>query len=211
VVDEAPFPRFPQPLPDVLSLFSSPSRPRAGDCTLREALIFGSVIAKTAIPQLHSAAALIKLASLTPYHGAVSIFLRTLVNKKYTLPYLAVDALVAHFVRFHAEAVPGPLPVVWHQALLATAQRYKADLTREQKDALRALMHTHAHHAITPEVRREIFSVGCRGDPVAMPVAAAAQRGGSGAAAAAGVPAAPKAAPPAAKKRKTGGPMDVEY
>jgi essential nuclear protein 1 len=50
----------------------------SGDCTLREAVIFGSVVAKTAIPQLHSAAALIKLATM-PYSGAVSIFLRVRV------------------------------------------------------------------------------------------------------------------------------------
>ncbi len=47
----------------------------SGDCTLREAVIVGSIVAKTAIPQLHSAAALIKLATM-PYSGSVSIFLR---------------------------------------------------------------------------------------------------------------------------------------
>lgn len=97
-----------------------------------------------------------------PYSGAVSIFLRILINKKYTLPYLAVDILADHFCRF--ASVEGPLPVIWHQALLAFTQRYKADLTADQKERVRSLLHTHAHHTMTPEVRRELFSAPCRGE-----------------------------------------------
>jgi essential nuclear protein 1 len=139
----------------------------SGDCTLREAVIFGSVIGKASLPALHSAATLMKLASLWPYAGAVSIFLRLLLNKKYTLAFIAVDAVVDHFMRFME--VEGPLPVIWHQALLALAQRYKADLTRAQKEGLKALMATHAHHVITNEVRRELFSAGCRGEAPSVP------------------------------------------
>lgn len=47
----------------------------AGDCTLKEALIFGSVVSKMTLPQIHSAAALIKLAGME-YNGAVSVLLR---------------------------------------------------------------------------------------------------------------------------------------
>ena len=142
----------------------------SGDCTLREAVIFGSVMAKSSLPQIHSAATLMKLASLWPYAGAVSVFLRLLLNKKYTLAYIAVDAVVDHFMRFLD--VEGPMPVIWHQALLALAQRYKADLTKEQKEGLKALMQVHAHHTMTPEVRRELFSAGCRGEaPSVIPVA----------------------------------------
>jgi essential nuclear protein 1 len=42
--------------------------------------------------------------------------MRQLVAKKYALPFLVIDALVAHFVGFADER--GPLPVIWHQALL---------------------------------------------------------------------------------------------
>jgi len=150
----------------------------AGDCTLREALIFGSVMAKASLPQIHSAAALMKLAGL-PYNGAVSVLLKILINKKYTLPYLAVDALVAHFASF--VGVEGPLPLLWHQSLLALAQRYKADLTAEQKASVKQLLHVHSHHGITPEVRRELFSVGCRGEAPAVVGAAAAAAGSAAA------------------------------
>jgi len=34
------------------------------------------------------------------YNGANSIFLRTLLDKKYALPYQAVDAVVYHFLRY---------------------------------------------------------------------------------------------------------------
>jgi essential nuclear protein 1 len=151
---------------------------QGGDCTLREAVIFGSVLAKASIPQLHSAAAIMKLASLE-YTGAVSVFLRILTNKKYTLPYIVVDAVVEHFLPFLD--VDGPLPVIWHRSVLALAQRYKADLTPQQKEQVRALVTKHNHHAITPEIRRELASAGCRGDPVSMaaPDAGAAGAGSS--------------------------------
>lgn len=154
----------------------------SGDCTLREAVIFGSVISKVSIPQLHSAAALMKLASLRPFTGCISIFLRLLVNKKYTLPYIAVDTLVDHFRQF--TEMDGPLPVIWHQSVLALAQRYKADLTSEQKEFIRSLVSRHHHHAISPEIKRELASAGCRGDPVSMPVPRSAAAASSASAAA---------------------------
>ncbi len=54
----------------------------SADCTLREAIILGSVLAKNSIPMLHSAAALLKLAEMR-YSGANSIFIRILLDKKY--------------------------------------------------------------------------------------------------------------------------------
>jgi essential nuclear protein 1 len=68
------------------------------NCTLREAIIIGSVLAKNSIPMLHSAAALLKIAEMN-YSGANSIFIRILLDKKYALPYRVVDAVVQHFVQ----------------------------------------------------------------------------------------------------------------
>ncbi len=48
------------------------------------------------------------------------------------------------------------LPVLWHQALLALTQRYKCDLSSEQRESLLDLMKVHNHYMITPEVRREM-------------------------------------------------------
>ncbi|VVC34469.1 Hypothetical protein CINCED_3A017298 [Cinara cedri] len=69
----------------------------SGTCTLREAIIIGSIVGKNSIPMLHSAAAILKLAEMD-YNGATSIFLRILFDKKYALPYRVVDAVVFHFL-----------------------------------------------------------------------------------------------------------------
>ena len=70
---------------------------QAGNCTLREAVILASIMAKCSIPMLHSAAAILKIAEMD-YNGANSIFLKTLLDKKYALPYRVVDAVVFHFL-----------------------------------------------------------------------------------------------------------------
>lgn len=118
-------------------------------------------MAKVSIPMLHSAAALLKLADMD-YSGANSLFIRILLDKKYALPYRVVDALVFHFMRFkndHRE-----LPVLWHQAFLVFVQRYKSDLTPEQKEALFQVLRSKSHHGITPEIRRELIESSCRGE-----------------------------------------------
>lgn len=70
---------------------------QSGSCTLQEAVIIGGILHKASIPMLHSAAALLKLAEMN-YNGACSVFLRTLLDKKYALPYRVVDAVVFHFL-----------------------------------------------------------------------------------------------------------------
>ena len=131
----------------------------SGTCSLREALIISSVLAKTSIPMLHSSAALLKIAEME-YSGGNSIFLRTLLDKKYALPYRVIDAVVFHFLRFASD--PRKLPVLWHQSLLTFVQRYKEDLAVEQKEALLELIRNKSHHEITPEIRREITNSKCR-------------------------------------------------
>ncbi|KAH9514128.1 hypothetical protein Btru_030353 [Bulinus truncatus] len=135
----------------------------AGDCTLREATIVAGIISQSSIPVGFSAAALI-LISKMDYNGANSIFMRAILNKKYSLPLSAIDAVVEHFMRFLE--VTDKMPVLWHQCLLTLVQRYKNDLTRQQKTQILKLLNYHDHHEITPEIRREITqSKRCRGDP----------------------------------------------
>lgn len=161
-----------------------------GTCTLREAHIISSVVARVSIPVLHSAAGLHRLCEIaaeqmsqnTEAGGATNIFIRTLLEKKYALPFKVVDALVFHFLRFRAvdpasahggdtmSGISGPgakggdkLPVLWHQCLLAFAQRYKNDITEDQREALLDLLLTKGHRAIGPEVRRELLEGRGRG------------------------------------------------
>ena len=138
----------------------------SGTCTLREAVIIGSVISKVSVPVLHSGAALLKLAEMD-YTGPNSLFIRVLLDKKYALPYKVVDALVFHFLRFRRD--PRELPVLWHQAFLVFVQRYKSDLTPEQKEALLEVLRAKTHPLITPEIRREIVNSSVRSEAVEEP------------------------------------------
>lgn len=124
------------------------------DCTLREAAIIGSVLSKVSVPVIHSAATLMKLASM-PYSGGNSMFIKVLLNKKYSLPSRVISELSKHFLGFTADT--RTLPVLWHQSLLVFTQRYKNDISKAHKEAMKALLKQHFHHQITPEIRRELF------------------------------------------------------
>ncbi|KAJ3526633.1 hypothetical protein NM688_g8236 [Phlebia brevispora] len=138
-------------------------------CTLQEAAIVASVLAKVKVPLLHSSAALIRLANME-YSGPNSLFIRILLDKKYALPFKVVDALVFHFIRLSNtyKAKLGEsekLPVLWHQSLLVFCQRYASDLTPDQKDALLDVTRANPHPQISPEVRRELVNSVERGAP----------------------------------------------
>lgn len=156
----------------------------SGTCTLREAHILSSVLVRVSIPVLHSAAALMRLTEIaaeqasvsTEGGGATNIFIRTLLEKKYALPYKVIDNLVFHFLRFRstnpAADKPGldgllikevRLPVLWHQTLLAFAQRYRNDITEDQREALLDLLLARGHKDIGPEIRRELLEGRGRG------------------------------------------------
>ncbi|NP_001015838.1 bystin [Xenopus tropicalis] len=139
----------------------------SGTCTLREAVIIGSIITKCSIPVLHSSAAMLKIAEME-YNGANSIFLRLLIDKKYALPFRVLDALVFHFLAFRSDK--RTLPVLWHQSLLTLCQRYKDDMSSEQKEALLDLLRIHTHPQISNEIRRELANSKSRDAevPVAM-------------------------------------------
>lgn len=139
----------------------------SGTCTLREAIIVGSVLSKNSVPMLHACAAMLKIAEM-PYTGANSIFLRLLIDKKYTLPYRVIDAVVHHFLKFEREQ--RELPVLWHQCLLSFCQRYKGDISSEQREALLALLRAQPHHTITPEIRWELQHATCRDVEVPEPM-----------------------------------------
>jgi len=148
-------------------------------CTLREAHIISSVLAKIKIPALHSAAALLRLCEISAEQtssinseaaGAANIFIRVLLGKKYALPYKVVDALVFHFLRFRGtkdeEALGSKearLPVLWHQSLLIFAQTYRNEITEDQREALLDLLLMRGHKDIGPEVRRELLAGRNRG------------------------------------------------
>jgi essential nuclear protein 1 len=148
-------------------------------CTLREATIVASVLARVSIPVLHSAAALSRCCDISAeqmagdVNGAAptNLFIKTLLDKNYALPFQTIDALVFHFLRFRSSpkvdrSVPVSslddsserLPVVWHQCVLSFAQRYKNDISEEQREALLDLLLVRSHDEISPEIRRELLA-----------------------------------------------------
>ena len=152
-----------------------------GGVTLKEAAIIGSVLSKVSIPVLHSAAALLRLAEME-YTGPTSLFIRILLDKKYALPYKVIDGLVFHFLQFadkskgvevtHTrQGIIGErrMPVLWHQSLLVFAQRYKRDLTPDQKLALLDLIRVQKHPGIEPDIRRELSTGESRGEMLPEP------------------------------------------
>lgn len=124
------------------------------NCTLREAVILGSVLGKASVPAMHVGAALARLCAMTPWFGTTSILIATLVNKKCALPLRVIEMLVMHFCAFGSDS--RTLPVVWHRSQLLFIQRYKYDLNDEQRRRLKELLQVHYHEAISPEVRREL-------------------------------------------------------
>lgn len=123
-------------------------------CTLREAVIIGSIIEKISIPPLHSSVTLLKLAEMD-YCDATSYFIKLfLKKKKYALPYHVIDALVDYFMKFANET--RIMPVIWHQTLLTFVQRYKNVLQKEDKYNLKFLLEMQMHKLVTPEVGRKL-------------------------------------------------------
>ncbi|KAI1158201.1 Bystin-domain-containing protein [Nemania serpens] len=156
--------------------------------TLRQAHIISGVLSRVSIPVLHSGAALKGLCDIaareasagTEGGGATNVFIKTLLDKRYALPWQVVDALVFHFLRFRntdpasvteadvmnmgeRAATQAKLPVIWHQTLLAFAIRYKNEITEDQRELLLDLLLTHGHSKIGPEVRRELLAGRGRG------------------------------------------------
>lgn len=128
----------------------------SGTCTLREATIFGSVLAKCSVPILDSGAALMVISRLD-YNGANSIFMRVLLEKKYALPFKVIDAVVSHFMKFENDE--RNLPLLWHQCLLTFIQIYKNDLSTDQQTDLLRLIKKQSHAHISPEIRKELLSM----------------------------------------------------
>jgi len=125
----------------------------ADTCTLREATIVCSCLREHSIPVMPAAAAMLKIAEME-YNGVNSLFLRTLIEKKYALPFRVMDALVFHFLRFKNEK--RVLPVLWHQCFLSFVSIYAADISVEQKEALMELTKFQNHPKIVNDIRHQI-------------------------------------------------------
>ncbi|CAL1284749.1 unnamed protein product [Larinioides sclopetarius] len=139
----------------------------SGTCSLREATIFGSILAKCSIPSIHSSVALLYISKM-PYSGANCIFMRVLIEKKYALPYLAIDGIVDYFLRFMKD--DSALPLLWHQCLLTFVQIYKNDLSQDQQRELLKLLKVQNHPLVSLEIRKELLSANCQNRETTAPM-----------------------------------------
>lgn len=117
--------------------------------TQRQAAIMGSVIKKMSIPVLYSAAALIKLTKLD-FYGPRAIVMRTLIEKKYSLPQSALHSLV-EFIETSSRCAENNT-VIWQQLVLSVCVKYGADLSPLQKSAIIESARRLQHGIITSEI-----------------------------------------------------------
>jgi essential nuclear protein 1 len=131
-----------------------------GNCSLKEATIICAIIRDKSIPLQHTSVAMMKIAEMD-YNGANSLFLRTMIEKKYALPFRVIDAMVFHFLRFKQDR--RDMPVLWHQCWLSFVKIYGKDCSEEQKIAMLKLTFVQKHREIGPAIR-EVIKASCPRD-----------------------------------------------
>lgn len=122
-------------------------------CTIREAHIIGSVIARRSVPMSHSSVALIKLAGM-PLKGPTVYFMKLLLQKRYALPKRAIQSVCAYFQSY--ANYKEKLPVLWHQSLLELIKLYGGSLEESQFNGVVALCKKQSHYLITPTIFKEL-------------------------------------------------------
>jgi essential nuclear protein 1 len=131
----------------------------APDCTLREAVIVGSVVGKMTIPMAFGAAVLFKLCvKASEWTPVKSVLITILLNKKYSLPSAVIEGLTVHFSSF-VELADTKMPVLWHASLLTFVQRYRESMNENQRDRILSLIMVHNHYQISPEIKRELTTM----------------------------------------------------
>jgi len=131
-------------------------------CTLKEAHIMATVLAKISVPVLHASAVLLKLAAEPQWYGTTALIMTALIGKRYSLPRSVVNTLINHYYSFVEDE--RELPLVWHRGLLVFLQRYKKELGVEGRAKMKQLLKIHSHPGIGPECRRELLTGGGLGE-----------------------------------------------
>lgn len=156
--------------------------PLAIEANTREAIIIGSILQKMSINALDVAAALVKMTQYE-YKLGNGYFIKVLLSKRYTLPTIVLDNLINYFCKTGMvsgssntnnadnigkeevdmndgdddyDDLPQDMPVMWHQTVLTLVQCYKTYFGRDQRKKINGLLKVQQHHAITPEIRREL-------------------------------------------------------
>eukprot|EP01017_Pseudomicrothorax_dubius_P037843 TRINITY_DN559_c0_g3_i2.p1 TRINITY_DN559_c0_g3~~TRINITY_DN559_c0_g3_i2.p1 ORF type:complete len:256 (-),score=60.38 TRINITY_DN559_c0_g3_i2:142-909(-) len=121
--------------------------------TLREATIIASTLMRISVPVVHSSIAIIKLCEM-PFTGPMLLFLKVVLEKKYSLASRVLTSIVNFFLGFASET--RPLPLLWHQTFLTFARIYTVSLDELQKDNLKQLAKSKKHHLVTKEILKAL-------------------------------------------------------
>ncbi|MEN2495859.1 MAG: hypothetical protein MHMPM18_000444 [Marteilia pararefringens] len=138
----------------------------SGTCTKLEASILSQIITSVKIPMLHASACILRIAEISPYNPAYTIFLRAFITKKYNLPYQVIDSLTYHFYNFINQTPEqiSLLLLIWHESLLDFVSYYGQYLSVEQQQLLRDLLKKCKHSKFTPLIKEQLNRAACATD-----------------------------------------------
>ena len=123
------------------------------DTTLRQAEILAAVLRRKSLPKLHVAAALFQAVDKA-YNAPNNYIVKTLIDKKSSLPQTVINKLCEWFFSFSA-LERGRMPVMWHQTLLSFVRSYRKHIHPEHKKKLISLVkRKFLHEGISPEIVR---------------------------------------------------------
>ncbi|KAI6207303.1 Cell adhesion protein byn-1 [Aphelenchoides fujianensis] len=103
--------------------------------------VIRGVLNAVSLPVFHAATAMIKISRL-PISSPVSHVLTGLVNKRYTLPSMALDAVIRYFCSYELDE---EMPLSLNTCIQTFVQLYKLELSGEQKKTLIELLKAKGH------------------------------------------------------------------
>jgi essential nuclear protein 1 len=121
--------------------------------TVQQALVIGTILHKCTIPAIPAAVALVKIAQM-PFSPTRAVIMRSIVDKRLSLPFQAVDAMVKYF--YDSLKDDRTMPVLWHQCLLTFLTKYGHEMVSQQFTQIRDVCHKHYHIGVTPDIHREL-------------------------------------------------------
>ncbi|KAL0230518.1 hypothetical protein PCE1_004077 [Barthelona sp. PCE] len=121
--------------------------------TLKEAVVFGSILQRSSLPAHHSCTFMMKLMELE-WTPIVAYFFDLVLEKKYAIPLQFLKHVIDYFLGFYDQ--DEKLPVVWHRGVHSLCANYCEHFTKENCKDIYRLVRKHTHHLITIDIRKEL-------------------------------------------------------
>ena len=121
-------------------------------CTLKMAQIVASCLKRNSVTRDLASAALIRLCQ-APFSSSVTVFVYTILDKKYSLPEQAYNAVLDWFMQFDDDTEID-LNLNWQQSLLVLVHRYHTQMTPEERRIVLNLANKRCNQGIAGDIRR---------------------------------------------------------